>query len=201
MQILGARNRLLPLLLAGLPFAVSAAETTVPPPAATVPAPATVQAPVGATIAGPAALTAPGAATAATPAAAAPPAAALHCSDWERLRTEIHRAIYAALKYPAQARYYASTGVTAVEYDYYNGQVSDVHMTTSSGDRMLDRVALAAVRNAAYPSAPAFANKPIRDVVYVIFDNTGRLQRNSYGAQHDSGSELAQSMDTKCTTD
>lgn len=122
------------------------------------------------------------------------------CSQLEVLRATVHRAIYAALKYPAEARYYASTGVTAISYVYLDGHVDDIHIATPSGDRMLDRVALNAVKRADYPPSGGFAGKPIHDVVYVIFDNTGRLQRNSYGGQRDSGEELDKDLDSRCSS-
>lgn len=180
---------------------------TAVPAAATVASVATTVAPTAATIAGaqPATASAPPvAATIATVqtsvAVAMPSETGKACSQLDVLRAAVHRAIYAALKYPAEARYYASTGVTAISYVYLDGHVDDIHVDTPSGDRMLDRVALNAVKRADYPSSGGLAGKPIHDVVYVIFDNTGRLQRNSFGAQRDSGEEMNKDLDSRCNS-
>jgi protein TonB len=117
------------------------------------------------------------------------------------LRGRLHQAIYAALRYPAQTAYYAATGVTAIEYNFVSGHAVDVRIADSSGDKLLDRVAVSAVKDAKYPTPdPDSASRTIHDVVYIIFDNTGRLQRNSNGrltdSRHDKGS--ARLQDPSC---
>jgi periplasmic protein TonB len=121
------------------------------------------------------------------------------CNALETLKAKIHLAIYNALKYPANTAFYAATGVTAVKYEYLNGQAGDIHMIGSSGNGILDRAALRAVKNAQYPPASSlFRDKSITDVIYFIFDNSDLMTRNSRAT--DSGDALRRqlSMDSKC---
>ena len=65
-------------------------------------------------------------------------------------------------------------GVTSIAYDYVSGGVEDVHITMWSGEADLDRIALAAVKDADYSSiTPRIDDERIHDVVIIIYDNTG----------------------------
>ncbi len=111
-------------------------------------------------------------------------------------------AIYKALKYPANTAFYAATGITTIRFDYLNGRVNDVHMTVSSGNGILDRAALRAVKNAQYPPASDnFHDKTITDIIYFIFDNSNHMTRNNRAT--DSGDALRRqlSLDSECTKD
>lgn len=71
------------------------------------------------------------------------------------LQGRIRAAIQAALRYPAAAAAMQLTGRAQVQLDYQSGAVRNVQMKQSAGSPLLDRAALAAVRDAHYPAAPA----------------------------------------------
>ena len=131
----------------------------------------------------------------------APPAEQHHnaCDSLDILKAKIHMAINSALQYPASMTFYAARGITTVKYVYLNGRVSDAQVTGSSGNRILDRAALRAVRQAKYPAAPAaLQGVKIPDVVYVVFDNSDLMERND--SPTNSGSALRRQLakDEQC---
>lgn len=80
-------------------------------------------------------------------------------------------AIQAALHYPESARMAGMAGRTRVGFRYRDGSVSDVTLITSSGSGMLDRAALAAVRDAAYPiPEPAQMGRTLDEQLWVTFN-------------------------------
>ena len=89
-------------------------------------------------------------------------------------KDRLHKAIDAALKYPHTLSQHPVVGVTNISYEYYDGRVRNVRISMYSGDKTLDRVALAAVKQADYASIPSpIDDEPIDDLVIIIFDNTG----------------------------
>lgn len=102
------------------------------------------------------------------------------CSALDDYKTRVHNAIYAALKYPAAMTFQAATGITTIKYKLFNGQPSGISVSRSSGNPILDRAATNAVKDAKYPLLPnSLVDVQIPDVVYIIFDNTGELQRQA----------------------
>ncbi|WNC92612.1 TonB family protein [Paraburkholderia sp. FT54] len=80
-------------------------------------------------------------------------------------------AIQAALHYPESARMAGMAGRTRVAFQYRDGEVSDVRVVVSSGIGLLDRAAVAAVRDAAYPKPePAFVGKTLSEQLWVTFN-------------------------------
>ncbi len=132
---------------------------TIPPkpektsqPNVPTPAPAPVPAPVPTPAATPSEPAPP-------PAPAAPPAPALRA------------AIQAALHYPESARMAGMSGRTRVGFQYCDGTVSNVTVIVSSGVALLDRAALAAVRDANYPKPESgFAGKTLTEQLWVNFN-------------------------------
>jgi protein TonB len=101
------------------------------------------------------------------PPAAAPAVAAPTASFEGALRA----AIQAALRYPESARMAGMSGRTRVAFHYRDGAVSDASVVVSSGIGLLDRAALAAVRDAAYPKPePAFVGKTLSEQLWVTFN-------------------------------
>jgi protein TonB len=101
------------------------------------------------------------------PASAAPPAPASPNASFEGA---LRAAIEAALHYPDSARMAGMTGRTRVAFEYRDGVVSDVKVLISSGVGLLDRAAIAAVRDAAYPKPePAFVGKTLSEQLWVTF--------------------------------
>jgi protein TonB len=131
----------------------------------TAPAPPKTVAEVSPTAASPAApVTAPAPATAAV----APP------SDQQavdQLRSHIHDAVQAALRYPAAARMMGLTGKAGVAFAYRDGAVvGAVQVERSAGMAMLDDAAIKAVRSAHYPKPPpALANRVLPLLIWVEF--------------------------------
>ncbi|MBN3727590.1 energy transducer TonB, partial [Burkholderia sp. Ac-20379] len=80
-------------------------------------------------------------------------------------------AIQAALHYPESARLAQMSGRARVAFRYRDGAVSDVRLVASSGGGLLDRAALAAVRDASYPKPPAqLAGQTLAEQLWVTFD-------------------------------
>ena len=101
------------------------------------------------------------------PAPPTPPSAAQSASFEGALRA----AIQAALHYPESARMAGMSGRTRVAFEYRDGVVSDISVAVTSGIGLLDRAALAAVRDAVYPKPVApFAGKTISEQVWVTFN-------------------------------
>jgi protein TonB len=71
------------------------------------------------------------------------------------LEARIRQAVQEAAIYPASARIMHLQGRTQVRFDYTDGTAATLDVATSSTSPILDRAALAAVRNAALPRAPA----------------------------------------------
>lgn len=87
-----------------------------------------------------------------------------------RFYAEIHAAINAAKQYPRDAILAGATGTVTVSFDYKDGQVSNVTIARSSGNRSLDRAAMQAVRTAQMPKTPAvFAGQSMHFTVPVVF--------------------------------
>ncbi len=62
-------------------------------------------------------------------------------------------------------------GRTRVAFDYRDGVISGARVVVSSGVGLLDRAALAAVRDAACPKPePAFAGKTLSEQLWVTFN-------------------------------
>lgn len=108
------------------------------------------------------------------------PTPAHSCAELKAFKDAMHKAINDALKYPHELVKHPTTGVTSVAYDYADGQVSNVRITMFSGDEMLDRVALTAVKDADYASiSPRIDDQTIHDLVIIVFDNTGELDHEA----------------------
>jgi periplasmic protein TonB len=85
--------------------------------------------------------------------------------------SKLRDAIQAALHYPESARMSGMEGRTRVEFQYCDGAVSGARVVVSSGVGMLDRAALAAVRDANYPKPEAgFAGKTLTEQLWVNFN-------------------------------
>ncbi len=67
----------------------------------------------------------------------------------------VRSAVQGAVIFPMAARAAHLSGETKVSFDYKDGQVSDAHIITTSGNAILDKAALAAVHAAHYPAATA----------------------------------------------
>jgi periplasmic protein TonB len=101
------------------------------------------------------------------PAPAAPPTGAVDPSFDAALRT----AIESALHYPESARMAGLSGRARVAFVYRDGSVTDVRLVVSSGIGLLDRAALAAVRDAVFPKpTPELAGKSVSKQLWVTFD-------------------------------
>ncbi|CAB3803256.1 hypothetical protein LMG28138_05308 [Pararobbsia alpina] len=103
------------------------------------------------------------------PAPAPPPAAPSTGSP--SFEGALRAAIQAALHYPESARMAGMSGRTRVAFQYRDGVVSDVRVVVSSGMGVLDRAAVAAVRDAAYPKPEsAFVGKTLSEQLWVTFN-------------------------------
>jgi protein TonB len=129
------------------------APSETPPPAAMPSAPATDPAP-----------------PAPPPPPAAPAAPATGAVD-PSFDAALRAAVESAVRYPESARMAGITGRARVAFTYLDGTVSDVRLVVSSGSGLLDRAALAAVRDAIYPKpAPALAGKTLSKQLWVTFN-------------------------------
>lgn len=118
----------------------------------------------------------------ATPAPAATSTSApVHtCAEVKDFKDQLHKAINDALKYPHAVAQHPVVGVTNVEYEYYDGKVQNVRVTMASGDAMLDRSALNAVKDADYATiSPRIDDEVIHDLVIIVFDNTGEMDSHT----------------------
>jgi protein TonB len=103
------------------------------------------------------------------PPPAAPPAAP--AAPDPSFESALRAAIQAALRYPESARMAGMAGRTRVAFQYRDGAVSDVTLVTSSGSAMLDRAALAAVQDAAYPKPESsMVGKTLNERLWVTFN-------------------------------
>lgn len=124
----------------------------------------------------PAAASVPAAVSAAITAPVTRPAHS--CAEIKAFKAKLHKLIDAALKYPQELQFRPATGVTSVAYEYWDGRVDDVRITMGSGDAMLDRAALNAVKNADYGIvAHGFSGQSLHDVVIIVYDNTGQVDQ------------------------
>lgn len=118
----------------------------------------------------------PAPASATQPPAAAPATQAHSCAEIKAFKDGLHKAINDALRYPHAVAQHPVVGVTNIAYEYFDGKVRDARITMRSGNAMLDRTALAAVKGADYASiSPRIDDEPIKDLVIIIFDNTGDM--------------------------
>lgn len=111
----------------------------------------------------------PAAPRASAPSAPAPvPVAATPTPSFEGA---LRAAIQAALRYPESARMAGMAGRTRVAFEYRDGVASNVSVVVSSGIGILDRAALAAVRDADYPKPEAaFVGKTLSEQLWVTFN-------------------------------
>lgn len=117
------------------------------------------------------------------------------CAEIKALKDKLHKAIDAALKYPRVLSLHPMVGVTSVAYDYADGSVEDAHITMWSGEADLDRIALAAVKNADVAGiTPRIDDERIHDVVIIIYDNTG----DPDNADAKKGKKAQDAAETKC---
>ncbi|HET7923107.1 MAG TPA: TonB family protein [Gammaproteobacteria bacterium] len=79
-----------------------------------------------------------------------------------RLQNELFNCINAAKAYPREAVISGTTGTVIVEFDYYNGDISNVGINKSSGARVLDTAGRHAVSRASCPPPPP----ALRDAKY-----------------------------------
>ncbi|MDB5780283.1 MAG: hypothetical protein JWR14_4700 [Caballeronia sp.] len=104
------------------------------------------------------------------PPPAAMPAAAPAVSN-PNFESAMRAAIQAALHYPESARMAGMAGRTRISFRYRDGSISDVTLITSSGSAILDRAALTAVRDAAYPKPePAQMGRSLDEQLWVTFN-------------------------------
>jgi periplasmic protein TonB len=104
------------------------------------------------------------------PPPAAPPAPAAGAAD-ASFDAALRGAIQAALRYPEAARMSGMSGLAKVAFVYRDGVVSDVRLVVSSGMGLLDRAALAAVRDADFPKpALGLAGKTLSKQLWVTFN-------------------------------
>jgi len=105
------------------------------------------------------------------PAPETPPPPALPAAASPSFEGALRAAIQAALHYPESARMAGMSGRTRVAFRYRDGVVSNVSVVVSSGMGLLDRAAVAAVRDAAYPKPePAFLGKTLSEQLWVTFN-------------------------------
>ncbi|MFL9868950.1 TonB family protein [Paraburkholderia fungorum] len=98
-------------------------------------------------------------------------AAATPAKPGASFEAALRAAIQSALHYPESARMGGIAGRTRVAFDYRDGAISDARVVVSSGVGLLDRAALAAVRDAACPKPePAFAGKTLSEQLWVTFN-------------------------------
>jgi outer membrane biosynthesis protein TonB len=119
------------------------------------------------------------------------------CQELKAFKDQLHKAIDAALKYPHVLSLHPLVGVTSVTYDYANGSVDNVRITMFSGEADLDRIALAAVKNADYAAiTPRIDDERIHDVVIIIYDNTG----DPDNADAKKGKKAQDAAESRCST-
>jgi len=122
----------------------------------------------------------PPAAASSSQSVAAPAHAIPTCEEIKVFKDKMHKAVDAALKYPAELKFRPAAGVTIVTYDYVDGKTENARITQWSGDGRLDRAALAAVKNADFASIePGIGKKKIHDVVIIVFDNSANTDKNT----------------------
>ena len=174
------------LLAASVLFCISICQTLSADEA--VPAPASqndaaTALPAATTVVSPTTTAVPAATSTLLPAAAPSVSAPSACQALKAFKDELHAAIDAALKYPAELKFRPASGVTIVSYDYAEEQLNNIRITQWSGDSRLDRAALAAVMNADVASIkPGIGTQKFHDSVIVLFDNSANTDKNT--AEH-----------------
>jgi periplasmic protein TonB len=104
---------------------------------------------------------------AAPPSTPSPPAST---EAVDRFDAEVRAAIQAAIVYPPAARMMKQQGRTKVAFQLIRGRAEDPRVVQSSGILAIDTAAVAAVRDAAYPTPPAeLAGKTLEFAVFVEF--------------------------------
>jgi periplasmic protein TonB len=103
------------------------------------------------------------------PSAPAAPAAASP-DEMARFEGQVRQAVQRAVVYPMAAREAHEIGRTQVAFILRGDRAADPAVAQSSGFPILDRAALAAVRDARYPSPPAaLGGRELRFLVWVQF--------------------------------
>jgi TonB family C-terminal domain len=83
---------------------------------------------------------------------------------------QVRSAVQGAVVFPMAARAAHLSGQTKVTFDYKDGLVSGASVLTSSGNRILDKAALAAVHAAHFPAATAeYAGRILTFEIWVKF--------------------------------
>jgi protein TonB len=96
-----------------------------------------------------------------------PPPAAVSAAITASFESAVRGAVQAALRFPPAARMMHLSGRTKVGFTYRDGQISHVHLVTSSGSDILDRAAIDAVHAAHYPVPEA--SEQHRDLSFAIW--------------------------------
>jgi periplasmic protein TonB len=108
-------------------------------------------------------------ATMTTPAVPAPPVRST-VDAVASFESQVRAAVQAVVEFPTAARMMRREGQARVAFDYLDGQVSEIRMAQSSGLQLFDEAALAAVRLARQPQAPAeFRHRVLHLSVWVQF--------------------------------
>ncbi|CAM2156598.1 periplasmic protein TonB [Pararobbsia alpina] len=108
---------------------------------------------------------------------ATPPKAAQSAGPDKSFEGALRAAIQAALHYPESARMAGMSGRTRVAFRYQDGVASDISVVVSSGVGLLDRAAVAAVHDAAFPKPAAeWAGKALSEQIWVTFDLDDRAE-------------------------
>ncbi len=82
----------------------------------------------------------------------------------------VREAVQGATRFPYAAQMAHLTGQTQVAFKFQDGHVSNVHIQTSSGMRILDKAAMQAVYLAVYPLPPArLVGKSVSFEIWVRF--------------------------------
>ena len=88
----------------------------------------------------------------------------------DAFKETVREAVQAAVRYPYVAREGHIRGKAQVAFTYLNGSVANPRILVSSSYSMLDRAAIAAVEDAAYPAPPSnLAGKTLTFEVWVNF--------------------------------
>ncbi|NDU88301.1 MAG: TonB family protein, partial [Ferrovum sp.] len=83
---------------------------------------------------------------------------------------KVRSAVQGAVVFPMAARAAHLSGQTKVTFDYKDGVVSSASVLTTSGNRILDKAALAAVHAAHFPAATAeYAGRVLTFEIWVKF--------------------------------
>lgn len=104
------------------------------------------------------------------PPVASPPPAPVSAAVTASFESEVRGAVQAALHFPPVARMMHLSGRTKVGFTYRDGQISNIHLVTSSGSDILDRAAIDAVHAAHYPVPEAAEqHRDLSFAIWVVF--------------------------------